>query len=222
MKTNILFKTIALGILFVFFSGKTYAQQGIYFSLNTSPQNSWLFNSDDFDNDDFDYKATISAAFGLGAGYNFTDNIGIGMNILYSFQGQKNEINSTETITSLEYLKIPVFFSYTYNINENLGLEAKIGPHLSFLSNARLLDEDRDEIDDDITDVYNDVTFGAVVGIGTQYLISDNVGLFGNIRYDIDFTNAEDEDFSGFINSRETTLNSTLGLQVGIRYFLGQ
>jgi outer membrane protein W len=64
-----------------------------------------VFNSDDSDMEDFSYKAYIHPAFSLGAGYNFTEKLGIGLDVMYSFQGRKQEYNGDESRLKLDYLK---------------------------------------------------------------------------------------------------------------------
>ena len=87
------------------------AQKGLSVSVKATPQFSFLQNSDDKDNSQFDRKATINTNFGIGAGYNFTDNYGIGVDVLYSLQGQKYKIAGVESNQKLEYVKVPVYFS---------------------------------------------------------------------------------------------------------------
>ena len=215
MKTKVIkISTLALLIMF---SIITNAQQGLNLSINVTPQNSWLINADDYENSDFEYKALILPAFGLGAGYNFTDNLGIGLELNYSLQGQRNEYLGIETTTRLDYLKIPIFFHYNTSSQNKLMFTANVGPQFGILTNAKLLDSDGEEIIDDLSEIYMDLTFGAVASFGIEYKLTDKINFFSLIKYDIDFTNAEDEDYSLYDSNRAVTLNSSLGLQVGLK-----
>jgi len=216
MKTNLV--KISMLALFMLFSIITEAQQGLNLSINVTPQNSWMINADDYDNSDFEYKALIMPAFGLGVGYNFTDNIGVGLELNYSLQGQRNDYLGVETTTRLDYLKIPILFHYNTSSQNNLVFVANVGPQLGILTNSKLLNSDKDELIDDLSEIYADITFGALFSFGIEYKITDKMNFFSLVKYDVDFTNAEDEDYSLYQEDRATTINSTLGLQLGLKF----
>lgn len=104
------------------------AQQGFSVSVKATPQFSFLQNSDDNDNSAIEKKATFNANFGVGAGYNFTDNIGIGLDVLYSLQGEKWEVSGLEVNQELEYVKMPFYFSYNTDASKPVSFFGKIGP----------------------------------------------------------------------------------------------
>ena len=79
----------ALGIAALVMNNRANAQQGFSLSVKTTPQFSFLQNSDDNDNSNLEKKATFNANFGIGAGYNFTNQLGVGLDVLYSLQGQR-------------------------------------------------------------------------------------------------------------------------------------
>src|SRR5258708_3369282 len=75
---------------------KANAQKGFSASVKVTPQFSFLENKDDNDNSNYETKATFNANFGIGGAYNFTDKLGIGVDVLYSLQGQRYKLSSTE------------------------------------------------------------------------------------------------------------------------------
>ena len=107
---------------------KANAQQGFSVSVKTTPQFSFLQNKDDRDNGSIEQKATVNANFGIGAGYNFTPALGVGMDVLYSLQGQRYEINGIEANRKVDYVKIPVYFTYNRNPDKPVSFIGKIGP----------------------------------------------------------------------------------------------
>lgn len=216
MKTKV---TIILGIALFMLSGiEINAQKGFNLSVHIAPQNSWLINADDYDDNGFEYKALVLPAFGIGATYNFTDNLGAGLEFNYSMQGQKSSYLDIETTTRLDYLKIPILFHYNTSPANKLMLSANVGPQFNILTDARLLDEDGEELSDDISEAYMDMTFGALVSIGLEYKLTDKINFFSLLKYDLDFTNAEDEESIFYQDDRAITLNSSLGLQMGLKF----
>ena len=58
-----------------------------------------------------------------------------------------------------------------------------------------------------------EVVAGVLVGASQLYLTT-------LVRFDYDFTNAEDDTFSGYTAGRAKTYNSTIGLEVGLKYMI--
>lgn len=200
-------------------SSKVMAQQGFNLSVKATPQLSFLQNSDDNDNNAIEKKATFNTNFGLGTGYNFTDHTGIGIDVLYSLQGQKTEVAGAKVNQKLEYLKIPVYFSYNTDASKAVSFYGKVGPQLSFLTNAKAATNGSDNYVKN-KDRYEDVTFGAMANAGVQFKLSQNIYLQTGLYFDYDFTNAENKDFTGYPSGRANTYNMNTGLQVGLKYSL--
>lgn len=194
------------------------AQKGFNLSVKATPQFSFLQNSDDNDNSAIEKKATFNTNFGIGAEYNFTENYGLGADVLYSLQGQKYETAGVETQQKLEYVKVPVFFAYNSNPNATTSFYGKIGPQVSFLTNAKVTDTEGKKDFMDNKDAYEKVTFGGMANAGVQFRLSENMFLQTGVNFDYDFTNAEDKDYSAFPSGRANTNNMTAGVQVGLKY----
>lgn len=221
MKTKVNLCTMLMLLASLFAGSKTFAQQGVSFKASAGAQTSWIFNSDDSDVDGFSQKFYLHPAFSLGAGYNFTDNLGLGLDVMYSFQGRKYEIDDVEARLSMDYLKIPLYFHYNTNPASQWMFSANVGPQVGILTRAKALDSDGNELGD-VKDGYKDLTFGAFASAGTEYKLTNNLNLFGLVRYDFDFSNCEDDEAAGYTDGRSSSHNSSLGIQLGVRYLLGK
>jgi len=198
---------------------KANAQQGFSVSVKASPQFSFLQNKDDRDNSGIQHKATVNGNFGIGAGYNFTPALGVGMDLLYSPQGQRYEINRTEIIQKVHYIKIPVYFTYTHNPSKPVSFIGKIGPQLSFLTGSKLTDNNGHTLKSDTKDFYKDVTLGGMAAAGAQFKLDSRLFLTTMARFDYDFTNA-DHSNSYYSEGRSKTYNMTTGVELGLKYLL--
>jgi hypothetical protein len=199
---------------------KANAQQGFSVSVKTTPQFSFLQNKDDRDNSSIEQKATVKANFGIGAGYNFTPALGVGMDILYSLQGQRYEINGIEANRNVDYVKIPVYFTYNRNPDKPVSFIGKIGPQVSVLTNSKLTDNNGHTLKSNTNDFYKDVTFGGMAAGGAQFKLDRRLFLTTMARFDYDFTNAEDHNNTYYPVGRAKTHNMTTGMEVGLKYML--
>ena len=215
---KILFSLFTLFTLTII--NKASAQKGFSLSIKGTPQFSWLQNKGDNDNSNYSRNATFRAAFGVGAGYNFTNTIGLGLGVLYSLQGQKYDLNNTEYNQKVHYLKVPLMFAYNTNPAKKVAFVGKIGPQVSFLTDSKLEGKEGNEINGNTNDIYKNVTFGGVANAGAQFLLTRNLFLNAGVRFDYDFTNAENEDYSSYPAGRADTHNMTTGLEVGLKYQL--
>lgn len=199
---------------------KVNAQQGFSVSVKATPQFSFLQNKDDRNNSSYNNKVTINPGFGIGADYGFHNHLGVGFDALFSFQGQRYTLNNIEYDQKVNYLKIPVYFTYNSGAAKPISFIGKIGPQVSFLSDANFADKDGNKIIADTKDRYKTATFGGAAVAGAQYKLGKQTFLSTALRFDYDFTNAEDDTYSGYTFGRAKTYNSTLGLEVGLEYII--
>ena len=75
----------------------------------------------------FDSKARFNASFGVGGAYSFTSKNGIGLDLIFSLQGQRFELNGKDPIQKQNYVKIPVYFLFTPNASKPVCFIGKIG-----------------------------------------------------------------------------------------------
>jgi hypothetical protein len=196
------------------------AQKGFNVSVKATPEFSFLLNKDDNDNSLYDSKATINTNFGIGAGYNFTDKVGVAIDGLYSLQGQKYELSGQDYNQKISYVKVPVYFTYNSNPQRPISFSGKIGPQVSFLSSSKLTNDDGKDLVSNTNDRFESTTFGGAVAAGIQIRLQRELFLTTGVRFDVDFTNAEDEDYASYPAGRAKTYNMTSGVEVGLKYFL--
>jgi len=197
------------------------AQKGFSVSVKTTPQFSFLENKDDNNNDNYKQKATFNVNFGIGGGYSFTNKLGVGADVLYSLQGQRYTLNNTgEFNQKNEYIKVPVYFSYNTDPSKKVSFIGKLGPQVSFITNSKLDDNDGNKVIGDTKNRYKSTTFGAMASAGAQYKLQHNLYLSTAVRFDTDFTNAEDDTYSGYVAGRAKSYNMTAGVEVGLKYML--
>ena len=197
---------------------KVSAQKGFSASVKTTPQFSFLENKDDNNNNNYETKATFNTNFGIGGAYNFTGKLGIGVDVLYSLQGQRYKLSGTEYNQKNEYVKVPVYFTYNSNPSKIVSFVGKIGPQVSFITSSKLDDKDGKTILSDTKARYKSTTFGGAALAGVQIKLDQNMSLVTGARFDYDFTNAEDDTYQGYTSGRSNTYNMTAGIEVGLKY----
>lgn len=216
------FMTAAIALTTLTTVTNANAQEGFNFGIRAIPQTTWMLNADD--NDDANYKreTTYGAAFGVGAGYNFTKNMGVNLDVLYSIQGQKSTDAGVESTQRLNYFKIPLMFTYNTGIDSSrkIAFVGKLGPQLGIRSSSKFLNSNGDAVLDDANDFYKNITFGAVAGAGARFAIAKNITLDAGVRFDYDFTDAEDKDFTLYPVGRAATNNMNLGVEIGLNYHI--
>src|SRR5258706_5246693 len=199
---------------------KVNAQQGFSVSIKAAPQFSFLQNKDDRNNSNYNNKATINASVGVGADYGFNNHLGAGFDALLSFQGQRYTLNNVEYNQKVNYVKLPVYFIYNSGASKPISFIGKVGPQVSFVSDANFADKDGNKIIADTKGRYKTTTFGGAAVAGVQYKLGKQTFLATALRFDYDFTNAEDDTYSGYTLGRAKTYNSTMGLEVGFKYMI--
>lgn len=235
MKNNFLSMAIIATGMFAL-SQTVTAQQSMLIGVEGTPQMSWLYNEDDRDNKAYKEVNTLNGSFGVSWQFNFTNMLGIGVNGLYSYQGQRYELNGVERVKKIEYVKIPVMFVYTSDINSDIMFIGKIGPQLGLITQARFTDKEGDDIIIDHKSAYEDFDISGVISAGIGFKLGENFILDASLRGDCGFTDAEDKDYKLNINNptvavngngsestisnRAMTSNATAGVTVGIRYLI--
>ena len=197
------------------FGQKAMAQEGFNISVKGAPQFGFLVSNPNNYSANNGKKALFGAGFGVGAGYNFTNNLGIGLDVLYSLQGQKYKGTDGQTLKQqLDYVKIPLMFTYNGDPNKTVSFIGKIGPQLSILASSKYKPSDAPEVN--TKSAYKSATFGGVALAGAQFKLDRQLFLTSAVRYDLDFTKAYDDNaVLPFYSGRH---NSTLGLEIGLRY----
>lgn len=197
---------------------KVNAQKGFSASVKATPQFSFLQNKDDKDNSGYENKATFNVSFGIGGAYNFTNKLGVGVDVLYSLQGQRYNLSGTEYNQKNEYVKVPVYFTYNSSPAKTVSFVGKIGPQVSFITSSKLDNKNGETVLSDTKDHYKSATFGGAALAGVQFKLGQNTYLVTAARFDYDFTNAEDDTYPNYTAGRADTYNMTAGIEVGLKY----
>jgi opacity protein-like surface antigen len=200
----------------------SYAQKGFSLSVKAAPQLSYMLNADDNDNSTYKTKSQFGFAAGIGASYNFTNQLGTGLDALYSSEGSKFELAGNEFNKRISYLKVPVYFAYSFNTGHTFSYTAKLGPQASFLLDSKLKDADGKEIVNNTNDAYSKFNFGAMAGFDVNVQVAPKMQVSLGVRADGTFTNTENEDAAGYPKDRATTRNLTPGVYAGFKYQFGK
>jgi opacity protein-like surface antigen len=210
-------KIVLAALLFISVSMKVQAQYlraGIAGAFNST----WLFNKDVSDaGEALDYKSTFGPSVGVEALYNFKENIGVSIGILYSAINQKytNRVtdihgnkNTFETEMKTNHIEIPILFRYT----GESGPYFEIGPQIGIVTGA--------EIEGlgttlDIKDQTASTNISGALGFGYDVDLSDNLDLTLGLRFGYGFTDISDG------NGDEPTNTTTGGFHLGLAYIFG-
>lgn len=204
------------------------AQQGLHLGIKGAPQSTWMFNGDDMDDPDWLFQNTLRASFGASFAYFFSDKVGLGIDLLYSAQGQKFEYDfngvDVNAFTNLSYFKIPILFHYHSNSESTALFYLNAGPQISLLMSGQTTVAVPFLGDQTVTnsDNYESLNLGAVLAMGAGFNLTDFLMLTAGLRLDFAFSDAEDKSF-GFYSldsDRRPNHNATAGFEIGLRYVL--
>lgn len=204
-------------------SGSIFAQKGLEVGVYATPQSTWIFNQQDFDEGDaLNFRSTIGYTVGANLGFNFTNSIGIRTGLAYSRQGQNyiNDFVDIPSATKLSYLKIPVLLKFNSDPQAATAFLATLGVDMGILSGGRFSVDGEDISTDflDPKDYYNAFDLSAVVGFGLQARLDSRLNLNFMLRFSYSVIDIEQEDFKPL--GRETANHFIGGLQVGANYVL--
>jgi len=227
-------KCIILLNIFIGSYSNAFAQEGFHIGIQVSPQMSWLMNSDDANNILFGYKNTFNTAFGIVFQYGFTNNMGVGVNTMYSFQGQRYAFEGASYYRKVDYIKIPLLYVFNYEVYPGILFVGKVGPQIDILMNAKLADESGNDIVGNQSGAYENFDVGGTAYGGLAFKFTDAIYADLALRFDYAFTDAESKGYKYNINHpvpinnnggttirnpyRTITNNSTAGINIGIRY----
>ncbi len=188
------------------------AQQGFNVSVKGTPQFSTLTGDVA---SGLNKKSTFKASYGVGAEYNFTDNYGLGMDILLASQGQKYKVTILEFQQKLSYIKVPVYFTYVTDPSKTASFYGKIGPQIGFLTAAKY---NALGLKPNNKFMYKDVVFGGMANAGVQFRLNEKLFLQTGLYFDYDFSNAVISDIAGVNINIVSAHNMNAGVQLGLKY----
>lgn len=218
-------KKLIIIVAALVFSGSIFAQKGLEVGVYATPQSTWIFNQQDFDEgDNLNFRSTIGYTVGANLGFNFTNTIGIRTGLAFSRQGQ-NYIDDNLDIpfaTKLSYIKVPLLVKFNSDPQAATAFLATLGVDLGILSGGKYSIDGEDLPTtfpfSDPKDDYNGFDLSAVVGFGLQARIDPRLNLNFMLRFSYSVLDIENEDAKPL--GRETANHFIGGLQVGANYVL--
>jgi hypothetical protein len=117
-----------------------FAQKGLYFGIAVTEQSTWITNQNNYGLPEMDYKTTFGLAYNLNVGFDFTNHLGVKLEVGYGKFGQDytdhmGDSSFTRSV-KMNHLMIPILFKYRVG-----GPIAKfylaIGPQFNFLISAK-------------------------------------------------------------------------------------
>lgn len=141
-------KSLFILMISVFTCANVFAQKGLNLSVTIQPGASFItgdWKLPPMDDEEMTFEKSFTFGFegGVNGGYNFTDNLGVSVGMLYSHQGQKykdlvvsddyGSISLNQDI-NLSYLKIPMRFNFNTDPQASISFTGYAGFYLGFLT----------------------------------------------------------------------------------------
>ena len=235
------FYSTFLALLFLV-SLPALAQKGLYFGIAGTAQSTWITNQNNYGLPDMDYKTTFGGAANLNAGFDFTNHIGIKIEIGYGKYGQKStdtrDSSTFDRDIKLNYLTIPIMFKYRVG-GPLIKFYIAIGPQFNMLMAAKQTYTKNglpylDDVDDTVTgstfkigkeeikerfssmDVFARMDLGLDITLIRHLMIEFGIKL-GYGLMDLNATNYHIKDYSGTYHPSH---NAFGGLTLGLNYRL--
>lgn len=215
-----LFFMVCVTVASILFSLNSQAQKGFYVSAQAAPWVSVKFNESDVHNPGTNYKSKTSGTIGIGGGYNFTNNLGIGAEFMYSKERQTTENTALSYDESLNFIKIPVIFTYNTNPFSKVMFAVKAGPQLGLLVSSEVSNSSYESLNGDTKDNYVTASLGVMLGTSARVRLTDKLCADAGLRFDGAFTNLESKNYRNNHPGRGTTHSINAGIEIGIRYSL--
>jgi opacity protein-like surface antigen len=130
----------ALLALLLLASFPALAQKGFYVGAAVTEQSTWITNQNNYGRPEMDYKNTFGFGYNLNIGYDFTNHLGIKMEVGSAQFGQdytdKVGDSTFERSVKLNHLQIPIMLKYRIG-GPILKFYVAVGPQFDFLMSAK-------------------------------------------------------------------------------------
>jgi hypothetical protein len=205
-------KKIKLTIVLALISIISFAQEGPFFGANFAYNTTWLMNKQVFDKPSSEIAPEVSfgSYYGLIAGYNFNDEVGIELNFNINNIKQKYSGNiwylggDFVSTTHIQAIDIPLLFKFGMNSYFELGPVLQILNGATFTStNNNLIVPNISNRDD--LDEFNKLNYAIAFGFGTNLdIIEYKLKLKFGFRFQ--YTLTDMEGINGFGQTKENIL----------------
>lgn len=196
-------------------------------------KNTWLFNNNIFDrpNSEQEVEASLGTSFGINMSIYFTQNIGIGLDVLYATHNQKFN-GTTDIITKTPYnskihlssIDIPLYL----RLSTNGGAYFEFGSYFSMITGANYTQESSLALfngSKDIKAFTSGFNAAPLLGLGIDINLTDNLILSPGLRFSYGLSDVAGVDGQGVELSNtlkyptyEKTHTLSGGLLVGVVY----
>lgn len=168
-------------------------------------------------NMDAAYKPSWSAGFSTI--FHATQHFGIGMDVLYSIEGDRSTGGPVTVQLDLQYFRVPLRFMYFFgNSSDNFRPQVSVGATAGLKTGASgaIMASDRKMLDIDVDNAYKSFDYGVNASVGFNQKIAGRISVNADIVYYQALCNIEQGgDLYG-----NAMLNSNLGLQFGVMFGL--
>lgn len=196
-------------------------------------KNTWLFNNNIFDrpNSEQEVEASMGTSFGLNMSLYFTQNVGIGVDVLYATHNQKFN-GTTDILTKTPYtskvhfscIDIPVYL----RLSTNGGAYFELGSYFSMITSASYSQESSLSLfngSKDIKAFTSGFNAAPLLGLGIDINLTDNLILSPGLRFSYGLSDVAGVDGQGVeltntirYPTYEKTHTLSGGLLVGLVY----
>jgi hypothetical protein len=244
LNPNLMKKSLATIIIAVLcFAGPLAAQKQFYFGLAGTGLSSVITNQNNYGLPfEMDYTVTLGGAGNVNVGFDFSNNIGLKLELGFAKLGQKYEDTYQDTVYTrnirLNYLQIPLLFKFRTG-GDVVKFYVAAGPQFNILLSASqqyLKNEDyyNDSIpgnwttptligEETITDRYNSLDIMGRLDLGVDIHVATNLFLNVGLTMAYGFMDINATDYQIPDNSSGTynpSHNLYGGLNFGINYRL--
>jgi len=228
-------KIIILSALFVSISINSHAagrrgrggddQQGFNFGGSLGVNGSFIMHQYTYGAKELPYASTVRFAVGGNVGYNFTQHVGVELELNYSGQGQnyKDDVGNPplQRQISLTYLQFPVMFKYNAG-DAGTGFFVMAGPQFGFLLNSSISYNGAEQLSTQTSGFFVSHDIGIKLVVGDNIRLTDQLYLSAGVNFNLGFTdiNLPAIRYYNLPHPYHASNNAFGGLVIGIHYKL--
>ena len=174
------------------------------------------------DEQNMDYKTSLTPVGGGVVQYNFTKRFSIKSKLLYHIKGERLKFNSTEGTTDFykdfHYVTLPLLAQLNFSKNKWGGF-CNTGFYLAGLIKTEKIYKELEGIEEDLVETYpsekfNKFDFGIALGYGVSFQANERIRVFLESTLDYGLTNISKVESS----NKEVILSEVMTGTVGIAY----
>ena len=178
-------RNLLLSILFLFVCSTTRAQMFVEIGLKGGAGVSMLINENTLQDNRINKTPSYAYSYGAKFGIDFNERFAIIGEYMMGQINQNNDYNNTSSVNikrniQINAVSIPILFRY----NSDQGSYLEVGPRLGYTKKVTQSGSSTS----DISDKFENNTYGAILGFGTVLFATDNIYSTLGIRFDTGVT----------------------------------